>query len=38
MDGDSVNCRTSWTQHGGGCGGNGGANPHPNLRLEYRTL
>jgi len=46
MDGDSENCcrlhglrhEQREAQHGGGGGGDDGANPHPNLRLEYKTI
>ena len=45
MDGDSENCRRLHglrheqreAQHGVGGGGDDGANPHLNLRLEYKT-
>ena len=46
MDGDSENClrlhglhHEQWeAQHGGGSGGDDGANSNPNLRLEYKTI
>ena len=46
MDGGFENClrlnglrhEQREAQHGGGGGGDDGANPHPNLRLEYKTI
>ena len=46
MDGDSENCcrlhglrhEQQEAQHGGGGGGDDEANPHLNLRLEYKTI
>ena len=46
MDEDYENClrlhglrhEQQEAQHGGGGGGDDGANPHPNLRLEYKTI